>query len=407
MVFRMLLVAAGVALASSTRAISLRDAPTGPHRGPRCASWCETSTRSWTELCDKDGCATCTPCSTTATTTPASNCKSWCDTSTKSWEKLCKKKNCEGCNECTAVACQDWCHTSTRSWNFLCKANSCSQCSECKHLQCKSWCSTSTRSWDKLCKKENCKECPKCKEKDETPAATTTASALGLPTRTCNEPGGARTLPYRGNIGYEYEVDCVGCSLDTGVWGTGPFWDNSSICGAAYFLGLVRPSGEGLVVVTILPGCGFYEAGYNDRRCTSSHLPASLLPASLGGSFALRGSWIPTSFIPITTTPAKSLYSCMESGGVTAMAMRGFDGLEYQVDCTKCSVDSVVWGADPFTDDSSICGAAFFLGVIDSLGHGDVVVRIMPGEKVYPHATNDRRFTLSYGAWPGSFTIKH
>lgn len=63
-------------------------------------------------------------------------------------------------------------------------------------------------------------------------------------------------------------------------------------------------------------------------------------------------------------------------------------------------------GSGPYTDDSSICGAAVHAGAIRANDGGDVAIEIRPGEARYAASErNDIRSAAFERAWSGSFVV--
>jgi hypothetical protein len=71
--------------------------------------------------------------------------------------------------------------------------------------------------------------------------------------------------------------------------------------------------------------------------------------------------------------------------------------------CTaQASAAGVVWGADVYTDDSSVCRAALHAGVIGP-GGGIVTVAPAPGRDAYPGTVRNGVNSSSFGVWGSSF----
>jgi len=84
---------------------------------------------------------------------------------------------------------------------------------------------------------------------------------------------------------------------------------------------------------------------------------------------------------------------------------RGQDGLRVAYDCTPGGTPAAVWGTGPFTDDSSVCTAGVYAGVITVAGGGRVVVRITPGLDEYSAGAANGITASGYGTWAGSFEV--
>lgn len=64
-----------------------------------------------------------------------------------------------------------------------------------------------------------------------------------------------------------------------------------------------------------------------------------------------------------------------------------------------------VWGADVYTDDSSVCRAAVHAGAISYARGGRVTVEPRPGQDRYRGTDWNGVVSLDYGPWDGSFVI--
>jgi hypothetical protein len=87
--------------------------------------------------------------------------------------------------------------------------------------------------------------------------------------------------------------------------------------------------------------------------------------------------------------------------------LRGMNGARYSFHCPRGRpLPSRVIGSGPYTDDSSICGAAVHAGAIRAKDGGDVAIEIRPGEARYAASErNDIRSAAFERAWSGSFVV--
>ncbi len=84
---------------------------------------------------------------------------------------------------------------------------------------------------------------------------------------------------------------------------------------------------------------------------------------------------------------------------------RGQDGLKVAYECPAGGTIHALWGTGPFTDDSSVCTAGVFVGLITFESGGRVVIEIAPGATTYEGATAHGVESGSYGSWGGSFEV--
>lgn len=84
----------------------------------------------------------------------------------------------------------------------------------------------------------------------------------------------------------------------------------------------------------------------------------------------------------------------------------GVVGTRYSYVCTANGDDTfAVWGTGPFTDDSSICAAAVFAGLITSAKGGTVSLEVQNGSSTYGSGTANGVTTNDYGSWPTQFVF--
>ncbi|MCC6981838.1 MAG: hypothetical protein IT535_01075 [Bauldia sp.] len=174
-----------------------------------------------------------------------------------------------------------------------------------------------------------------------------------------------------------------------GVWGSGPYTSDSSICTAAVHAGLLssaaRPDGvhhTGTVTLNRSEGCPSYA------------------PTTANGVTTLSyGSWDSSFFFP-------------EAGdGQCPGTIAGMDvcpaGLPSGVADLTCvclpeaTSIGVVWGTGVYTDDSAICPAAVHAGAITAAGGPVTVLRTL-GQESYTASLSNGVDSRSYGSWQWS-----
>ncbi len=194
-------------------------------------------------------------------------------------------------------------------------------------------------------------------------------------------------VAYRGHDGSTHTLSCTPHGTVFTVWGAGTYTDDSSICTAAVQSGLITVADGGTVTYQIAAGLASYPSG-------SAHGIDSSSYGSWDGSFTFPAA---TGKISIAAGP--------ESWSETATDYRGDKNKQITVTCSKDGSLGSVWGRGPFTDDSSICTAAVFAGLITRTAGGTVLVQIAPGAKSYKGATAHGVTTADYGSWVGSYTF--
>jgi hypothetical protein len=90
---------------------------------------------------------------------------------------------------------------------------------------------------------------------------------------------------------------------------------------------------------------------------------------------------------------------------LTVTDYRGQNGKLVAFDCPADGAASSVWGTGTFTDDSSVCTAAVYEGLITFRDGGRIVARIEPGQASYQGGTHNGVTSNDYGSWDGSFTF--
>ena len=177
-----------------------------------------------------------------------------------------------------------------------------------------------------------------------------------------------------------YECSCVGTESGS-VWGSGPYTADSNVCVAARHAGVIS-NGGGVVRAFGLAGMAAY-AGSGANGVTSSSW------GSYGVSFDFpRGMAAATPMAPVEARlPACSAYPA--------------GAADYACGCTGTETASV-WGAGPFTADSSICVAARYAGVVGAAG-GNVTAYAHPGQASYPSGSGNGVTTSAWGSYGTSF----
>ena len=92
--------------------------------------------------------------------------------------------------------------------------------------------------------------------------------------------------------------------------------------------------------------------------------------------------------------------------GATPRQFRGQNNAVLRFNCPPNGSARNIWGADVYTDDSSICTAGVHAGRITLADGGQVTIEIRPGQAVYPSTTRNGITSLDFGAWNGSFIVR-
>jgi hypothetical protein len=208
----------------------------------------------------------------------------------------------------------------------------------------------------------------------------------GVMVRGLPDPGYVNNPP--ADIGKTFYYDVTGVVTGGSIYGTGVYTTGSHLAMAAVHSGVLRPGQRGVVKVTILPGRPSYEA-------STRHGVTSVAWGAYGISFKVERA-----------------YGLAVRVGVLALADPGtLTGYRDQVgksllfEVTGSNTGSV-WGADVYTDDSSLATAAVHAGLLLPGQKGVIKVTILPGQDSYPSLTRSGVTSGAWGAWTGSFRVE-
>lgn len=182
----------------------------------------------------------------------------------------------------------------------------------------------------------------------------------------------------RGALGRRVAIVCPPGGEPTRVFGTDNYTDDSSTCSAAVHAGVITAEDGGPVVVIIGPARGSFKASTQNGVTSQSY---GSWPGSI--SFDKTGAIGQVDWV----TRAKGIWQTLT------------------VSCPPGGAPGTVWGSDPYTEDSSICGAAAHAGVITIADGGPVTVAPAPGLQSYPASERNGVASTSYAAWPASIKV--
>lgn len=185
-----------------------------------------------------------------------------------------------------------------------------------------------------------------------------------------------------------HACQCDGLATQKGaVWGAGPYTQDSSICRAALHAGVIPPTG-GRVELVDVNGCDHFASTFANNVTSSEW-------GSYPSAFTFAGK--PTS----CAAPAAAAAPCPATYGQLPEPNAGG---EKTCACTAEQTKGSVWGTGPYTQDSSICGAAVHAGVIPASG-GTVRVIPTPGCQSFKGDTRNGITTQGWGSYPNSFSF--
>ncbi|MBI5514174.1 MAG: hypothetical protein HY909_10425 [Deltaproteobacteria bacterium] len=155
------------------------------------------------------------------------------------------------------------------------------------------------------------------------------------------------------------------------IWGDGIYTDDSPVCAAALHAGRITAAG-GPVTLYITFGMPRYDGAERNGVRTRNF-------GRWRGSYLFR--WVPPRTPPIVPpTPTRITWQA------TAEQLRGVTAREAAFACPPGDLPEPVWGGGegtPFVDESSICTAGVFAGVISFQGGGIVRIHLDPGVNTY------------------------
>ncbi len=228
-------------------------------------------------------------------------------------------------------------------------------------------------------------------------SAPTPVVPAPAPTPSAPAPLGLNDVPACSVAPVEGETRLCGCAPDVpagSVWGTGPYTGDSNICTAARHAGAVGPFG-GVVRVTGLPGQSSYGGSTENGVTTRSW-------GAYGMSFSVEAAGAGAPSAPLPTTGAGSP---TPSAPQCTTLPEGVDRLVCSCQASPQEARQSVWGSDPYTADSSICGAALHVGYINAGEPGVVMVLRLQGLDSYWGSENNGVTSQDWGPYGSSFVF--
>jgi hypothetical protein len=208
------------------------------------------------------------------------------------------------------------------------------------------------------------------------------------------EPGGygwnANASDYRSLKGQRLEYGCPPGGTLGGVYGTGTYTDDSSVCSAAVHAGKTTQANGGQVVIEIKPGEKAYQAS-EANGVTSAEFGAYDGSYVVVSSNTFRG----------TTEAQTGGYGWAKN----ATELRGLNGQRFVFNCPPGGAPGSLYGTRTYTDDSSVCTAAVHDGRITIAKGGRVIIEAKAGEASYKGTAANGLTSAEYGQWHGSFSF--
>jgi hypothetical protein len=192
-------------------------------------------------------------------------------------------------------------------------------------------------------------------------------------------------------IGKAVTCSCAPEQLRGGVWGTGRYSADSSICAAARHAGATGASG-GTVTA------------YREASCPA--LPGS----TRNGIVSHDWGAFEVTFAFSHPAPRCSPAAAQTGGEACPSSMRGHEsrrtGAPLECSCPAGQTAGSVWGSGRYTFDSSVCGAARHAGAIGPSG-GDVLVFTAGSCQSFEGSSRNGVTSSNWSAFPNSFAFSY
>jgi hypothetical protein len=172
------------------------------------------------------------------------------------------------------------------------------------------------------------------------------------------------------------------------AWGTDIYTDDSSICTAAVHAGLVSVRDGGIVTIEMRPDAGYYGGTTRNGVTTGDWREP------------WTGSYV---FIRDPSSPPPAIAA---SGHMQADSWPHQAGRIITFYCAPNFQLHVVYGSDPYTDDSYVCSAAVHAGILTQKFGGMTTIKLLDDRTSFTASSRHGVSTLSMEQWHGqSYTF--
>lgn len=207
--------------------------------------------------------------------------------------------------------------------------------------------------------------------------ASSAQQALGL------SPGeSASGLANVPNRRYRFVCAAIG-EPTTNVWGTDDYADDSDICSAAIHAGVLRLNEARMVTIVIGPGASSFRGSVQNDVTSASYSNGDASYRFDTSADPGQISWTTTA-LRIPPGFAEPVYVICPAGGPT---------------------DGIVWGANPYHSDTSVCLAAVHAGVITPADGGPVAVTKTEGPQTFTAEPRNGVDSRAWSAGDDAFTV--
>lgn len=198
-------------------------------------------------------------------------------------------------------------------------------------------------------------------------------------------------------VGATFVAACPPGGTVTGtIWGTETYTSDSPLCMAAAHAGALTAAEGGAVIVEIAPGLPEYVGSVRHGVVSTSY-------PSWEVSFRFPGV-AASGMTGAGTVPAARVMHQYDGDWYTSPnQVNAPDGALVEFECSAGGAGGNVWGADIYTDDSSICEAAVHAGVITRAEGGVVHFELLGAQPSFQGSERNGVTSMRYPGWPGSF----
>ncbi|MCB0970420.1 MAG: hypothetical protein KDA97_02720 [Acidimicrobiales bacterium] len=219
--------------------------------------------------------------------------------------------------------------------------------------------------------------------------ATTTEADDGEADEATVAAWDADAMEHRGADGESFDYECPAGGVESTVWGTETYTDDSSVCTAAVQVGLITLDEGGDVTIEVGPGEEYYPGGIANGIESEPY-----------------GAWDGSFTFPDVEAGSVTFELAGEAWELGADDLALPVGMTWELDCEAGGDPSgSVWGSDPYTADSNVCTAAVHAGLIDAETGGGVTFEMVEGPESYSGSEANGVTSKDYGAFATAFTF--
>jgi hypothetical protein len=211
----------------------------------------------------------------------------------------------------------------------------------------------------------------------------------------------------QGNDGTAFRVSCPANCDKGGIYGTGVYTADTSICRAGIHAGAIPVEG-GTLTVVLRPGQLAYRGSEQNGIKSRDYGKYSRSFAVATAGVAPAGSAPAGSVSAAAGAPAAGVAAgsaVIEAGcSYDAGQLTGKDGSMFRVACPAGCEKGSIYGTGVYTADTSICRAGIHSGAIPANG-GVVTIALEPGRLAYRGSEQNGIKSHDYGKYSRSYAV--